>query len=1197
MLQDSGYFINIDVNQPVGELKDEIFGGALSAPSSGLFQSGFSIALKDMGVKLLRINGGNFIQLDPDNNPRLIGPFTRVIGPLSNRIDYSKDPASYHNYPAGPDEWGKRAREAGAELMITLPFGEGEDRYKNNLKNLVEYMNVPLTSEIENRAQTEGWQAEYSNPDGNHSWSGFNQAPPGYFAWLRKQANGGIDPGPYRVKYWEIGNEVYGGWMPFKVQSDAYIQKAIEFSEAMKQIDANIEVGAVLEGGWGESPWDTDNSRLPHPIIWDEVIINASVRDGLIKKSQGKPQSIDFLIPHYYGPGLIGSNPPQRYFQLFNPMRLQYKFPDGSVAGIPSEPVAHVRSITLGPGNYSFSLEAYGHPAAEGAVNVSPRLKLRVIDDGGDGNVSASPSLVINQSGEVKNAGEALIDNLGPQPKTYAFTLDGLQDKEPVTVTLNKPTQEYRLEIIFSNHVWRNNPKQLNYQAQVSRNLIRNTDYIAQSFVANDNIIDFLKLYLQKTSDIDPGEANNTRVRVEIYPDSNGVPDMSRAPVGRYSFNVSRVPVEGTGYNPIDFVKADSNQMINVVQGNTYWAVMRLDYNLSLGAILAFGSFFDGYIQGELKTKSNESDWVPDTNAKDLYFVVHRETPRDVGAKNIRVIDGNGQTQLTMLDEKEWFEALVLSADRPEDHLNKTREFVDVINREYKSLYPQLASVPNYIPQIMTTEFSYLGTGGTEANGMPTNRLYYPALYDANSFVAFINNHIDGAMVWSTGSFLSVFKYQDPWNLFAINNGDRDSPETDNPALYMYYPRYYLFKLLAQNRGKELVKTAIASPNYTYRINFGWSMLPRLFSRENPQCNDALSMQLFPYYWQCSPTLLKLPLYNRPYLNGYASYDSSNRRLYLTVVNGNVDQNITTRINIAGFIPAGRAKARTFNTEDNAGMNTVNGEYSVLTEPVVVNSNEIRVQDSSIYKEQDLISIQAYCSGHEEFYNISSIDSQNNRLYLNDLNGAVAQIPCFGSSWRNDYSKWCAPYNCGEVIRVTNRVGITEPEIDAANSFFYTFPAHSVSVLEFEQMPVTTTTSLGNGGGGGGGGSIPSTSTTITSTANSTTTSHITQTSLECSSDETKCVESNAGKFLFECVGGVWKTQKECRVGCTKLGVGGECKLETNETLANAYGRVLAEVNSLLADAKAAGLNISAEELDLRKASEFKDRGDYSNAV
>ncbi|MBI5229227.1 PKD domain-containing protein [Candidatus Micrarchaeota archaeon] len=142
-----------------------------------------------------------------------------------------------------------------------------------------------------------------------------------------------------------------------------------------------------------------------------------------------------------------------------------------------------------------------------------------------------------------------------------------------------------------------------------------------------------------------------------------------------------------------------------------------------------------------------------------------------------------------------------------------------------------------------------------------------------------------------------------------------------------------------------------------------------------------------------------------------------------------------------------------------------------------------------------------------------------------------------------------------------------------------------------------------NCGGGGGGGGLPSGGTgggvasQTTSSLSTSTSLSITSTTQECTSGESKCVESSAGNFLFQCVGGAWKTQKECRVGCTKLGVGGECRRESNETLANAYSRALAEVNSLLADAKAAGLNISAEELDLRKASEFKNAKNYLSAV
>ncbi|MBI5061773.1 MAG: hypothetical protein HZB67_05675 [Candidatus Aenigmarchaeota archaeon] len=113
----------------------------------------------------------------------------------------------------------------------------------------------------------------------------------------------------------------------------------------------------------------------------------------------------------------------------------------------------------------------------------------------------------------------------------------------------------------------------------------------------------------------------------------------------------------------------------------------------------------------------------------------------------------------------------------------------------------------------------------------------------------------------------------------------------------------------------------------------------------------------------------------------------------------------------------------------------------------------------------------------------------------------------------------------------------------------------------------------------------------------STTTASSTATTGECNSDETKCVESGAGNYLFKCVAGKWITEKECMAGCTKTGLSGQCKPETSETLLDAYAHALAEVNSLLADAKAAGLNTSAEEANLKKAVQFKNTRNYLNAV
>ncbi|NLO23854.1 MAG: carbohydrate-binding protein [Fibrobacter sp.] len=61
------------------------------------------------------------------------------------------------------------------------------------------------------------------------------------------------------VKYWEIGNEIYGDWHPYyekygKDGGDIYGKRAREFILAMKKVDPNIKVGVlgVLEGEWNE---------------------------------------------------------------------------------------------------------------------------------------------------------------------------------------------------------------------------------------------------------------------------------------------------------------------------------------------------------------------------------------------------------------------------------------------------------------------------------------------------------------------------------------------------------------------------------------------------------------------------------------------------------------------------------------------------------------------------------------------------------------------------------------------------------------------------------------------------------------------------------------------------------------------------------------------------------------------------------
>jgi hypothetical protein len=56
------------------------------------------------------------------------------------------------------------------------------------------------------------------------------------------------------VKYWEIGNELYGDWHPFHCTGEEYGKKTAEFIKAMKAVDPTIKVTTVwvLEGSWNK---------------------------------------------------------------------------------------------------------------------------------------------------------------------------------------------------------------------------------------------------------------------------------------------------------------------------------------------------------------------------------------------------------------------------------------------------------------------------------------------------------------------------------------------------------------------------------------------------------------------------------------------------------------------------------------------------------------------------------------------------------------------------------------------------------------------------------------------------------------------------------------------------------------------------------------------------------------------------------
>src|SRR4030095_11990283 len=80
---------------------------------------------------------------------------------------------------------------------------------------------------------------------GNTSWAN-----------LRRQHG---HPEPYKVRYWGLGNEMYGSWQVGKLNAHDYVKKARGFAMVRKRTDPSIELIGCGQNGWSE---------------WDEIVLS-----------------------------------------------------------------------------------------------------------------------------------------------------------------------------------------------------------------------------------------------------------------------------------------------------------------------------------------------------------------------------------------------------------------------------------------------------------------------------------------------------------------------------------------------------------------------------------------------------------------------------------------------------------------------------------------------------------------------------------------------------------------------------------------------------------------------------------------------------------------------------------------------------------------------------------------------------------
>lgn len=161
------------------------------------------------------------------------------IGPRDERVTWTN--LSWKNEPEpsdfGTDEFVMFARAVGAEPSITVNV-EGRGATASEAAAWVEYCNGPSTSKY----------------------------------GAMRAANGHAKP--FGVKFWEVGNEIWGDWVRGHSDAETYARNYTRYAQAMRAVDPSIKLIAV-----------GDND-----MNWNRTVLREAGRN------------IDYLaIHHYYG--------------------------------------------------------------------------------------------------------------------------------------------------------------------------------------------------------------------------------------------------------------------------------------------------------------------------------------------------------------------------------------------------------------------------------------------------------------------------------------------------------------------------------------------------------------------------------------------------------------------------------------------------------------------------------------------------------------------------------------------------------------------------------------------------------------------------------------------------------------------------------------------------------------------------------
>jgi alpha-N-arabinofuranosidase len=251
--------IKVDKERVIGKINRDIFGGLIEHYNKTIYggivdynnskadRNGFRSDVLDAFTKIntsvLRWPGGNFASGYH---------WEDGVGPVDERpVRYDLEWQVEESNRFGTDEFIKFCRKIKAEPYICVNAGSGT-------------------------AEEAAHWVEYCNLKGNS-----------YYAKLREK-NGNAEP--YGVKYWGIGNELYGRGQIGRKDIGQYIDCVKEYSKLMKKVDPTIKLIAV---GLEKTEW---NFRLVKEAgeYFDYISVH-SYHIGQSPKSYKEIAALSFL--------------------------------------------------------------------------------------------------------------------------------------------------------------------------------------------------------------------------------------------------------------------------------------------------------------------------------------------------------------------------------------------------------------------------------------------------------------------------------------------------------------------------------------------------------------------------------------------------------------------------------------------------------------------------------------------------------------------------------------------------------------------------------------------------------------------------------------------------------------------------------------------------------------------------------------